>query len=362
VNAVALSPGVLFAAPGPVVAAAAGNGVADGGDFAGLVMQMMDQSQAGFFVEPVVPPVVAPIVPPRVATNVVAEFLAEVPVQVPALPPPPVVTVKIQSGAGPVMVHRAPRAQAPPVKAEDPGQAPAVAVVVPVFELPAPVRLKPVPFDVAPSGGAPAQTESHVESLPSAPAPPPALELTIHAPDVPSAPAPVALKIASPPAMPQHVPAEISSPPVVHAPVTMHTHSPQMHAVKPEAPPAAPTLVEAPEPPEEPKQQPIRSVSIEFTPDGAQDVRLRLSEHSGEVHISLHTTDPSLTGRLNDGVQGLVETLSMAGYDAQAWTPEQGRQHQRQQEQPDKQRRQGSPASRRDDFGDLMQQPVKEIS
>jgi hypothetical protein len=87
-----------------------------------------------------------------------------------------------------------------------------------------------------------------------------------------------------------------------------------------------------------------------------------LSEHSGEVHISLHTTDPSLTGRLNDGVQGLVETLSMAGYDAQAWTPEQGRQHQRQQEQPDKQRRQGSPASRRDDFGDLMQQPVKEIS
>ncbi len=72
--------------------------------------------------------------------------------------------------------------------------------------------------------------------------------------------------------------------------------------------------------PEQPAQ-PLRSLSLEFTPDGAQDVRVRLAERAGDVHISLHSTDPALTGRLSDGVHELVGTLASAGYDAQAWTP-----------------------------------------
>ena len=70
---------------------------------------------------------------------------------------------------------------------------------------------------------------------------------------------------------------------------------------------------------EESKQpsQPLRSISIDFTPDGAQDVRLRLAERAGDVHISLHSTDPALADRLSGGVNDLVGTLAGAGYEAQ---------------------------------------------
>jgi hypothetical protein len=117
--------------------------------------------------------------------------------------------------------------------------------------------------------------------------------------------------------------------------------------------------------PDEPKQQPqtLRSLSLEFTPDGAQDVRLRLAERAGDVHISLHSTDPTLSGRLSDGVHDLVGNLSSAGYDAQAWTPEQGRQNsQRQFEDQRKSRRNPSSEQSGEDFGGLMQQPIQEVS
>jgi hypothetical protein len=116
---------------------------------------------------------------------------------------------------------------------------------------------------------------------------------------------------------------------------------------------------------EEPKQQPqaLRSLSLEFTPDGAQDVRLRLAERAGDVHISLHSTDPALSGRLSDGVHDLVGNLSSAGYDAHAWTPEQGRQNnQRQFEDQRRGRRNPSPEQGAEEFGGLMQQPIQEVS
>ena len=108
--------------------------------------------------------------------------------------------------------------------------------------------------------------------------------------------------------------------------------------------------------------QPLRSISIEFTPDGAQDVRVRLAERAGDVHISLHSTDPVLTGRLTDGVHDLVGTLTSAGYDAQAWTPEQGKQNQRQYEDPRRTRQANSDESGGEEFGAVMQQPIQENS
>ena len=45
----------------------------------------------------------------------------------------------------------------------------------------------------------------------------------------------------------------------------------------------------------------MRSVSLEFTPDGTHDVRVRLAERAGDVHISLHSTDASLAGRVREG-------------------------------------------------------------
>jgi hypothetical protein len=117
-------------------------------------------------------------------------------------------------------------------------------------------------------------------------------------------------------------------------------------------------------PPDQPKQQAqqLRSISIDFTPDGAQDVRLRLAERAGDVHISLHSTNPELTGRLSDGVHDLVGSLANAGYDARAWMPNQGRQNQRQPEDPRRNRR-GHPAEAGiEEFGSVLQQPIKEIS
>ncbi len=89
------------------------------------------------------------------------------------------------------------------------------------------------------------------------------------------------------------------------------------------------------EPPiaEKAPSQPVRSVSLEFTPDGGRDVRVRLSERAGEVHVSVHSTDPSITRGLRDGVTDLAGLLADAGYNAEAWTS--GR-HQR--ENPQSQR------------------------
>ena len=89
---------------------------------------------------------------------------------------------------------------------------------------------------------------------------------------------------------------------------TLRSEPPRQAA--PSEPPAAEKL----------PTQPLRSVSLEFTPDGARDVRVRLSERAGEVHVSLHSTDPSTIRSLRDGVTDLAGILASAGYDARAWT------------------------------------------
>jgi hypothetical protein len=90
-------------------------------------------------------------------------------------------------------------------------------------------------------------------------------------------------------------------------------------------------------------------MALEFTPDGATDIKVRLSERGGDVHISLHGTDPSLAGRVREGVGDLIGSLSKAGYDAEAWTPSQGRQHQ-EREQPSRQ-----PSSRQKNLQDAAE-------
>jgi hypothetical protein len=109
-------------------------------------------------------------------------------------------------------------------------------------------------------------------------------------------------------------------------------------------------------------QQPLRSMALEFTPDGAADIKVRLSERGGNVHISLHGTDPSLAGRVREGVSDLVGSLSKAGYDAEAWTPGQGRQNQRQQPEPRQPTGKGSGGADTEEFSGMLQQPIQEIS
>jgi Flagellar hook-length control protein FliK len=108
-------------------------------------------------------------------------------------------------------------------------------------------------------------------------------------------------------------------------------------------------------------QQPLKSVSLEFSPDGAGDVRLRLSEKSGEIHISLHSADASLSSRLHEGVHDLVGSLSSAGYEAEAWTPGQGHQNNQREPEQRKNRRADSKEAG-EAFGDVFQQPIQEIA
>jgi len=107
-------------------------------------------------------------------------------------------------------------------------------------------------------------------------------------------------------------------------------------------------------------QQPLRSLALEFSPDGAGDIKVRLSERAGDVHISLHGTDASLAGRVREGVGDLVGSLSKAGYDAETWTPGQGRQNQRQQ--PDqRQSARDTGGTNAEEFSGIFQ-PIQEIS
>jgi hypothetical protein len=134
----------------------------------------------------------------------------------------------------------------------------------------------------------------------------------------------------------------------------------------PAPPPQAPGAHLADEPvSRQPEQhaQPLRSLSLEFAPDGAQDVRVRVAERDGDVHISLHSTDPAFSGRLSDGVHELVGTLANAGYDAEGWTQGQGRQDHSEQNQappddPRRNRRGNSADQGTEDFDALVQQPI----
>lgn len=128
-------------------------------------------------------------------------------------------------------------------------------------------------------------------------------------------------------------------------------------------PPATPTPHAADIPPEPEKQpaQPLRSISIEFAPDGAEDVRVRLAEHAGDVHVSLHSTDAALGGRLVEGVSDLIGTLSRAGYDAEAWTPGQDRQNQH-QPQEQRQNRPDESGEGDEEFGAMFRQSNEEVS
>jgi hypothetical protein len=109
-------------------------------------------------------------------------------------------------------------------------------------------------------------------------------------------------------------------------------------------------------------QQPIRSLALEFAPDGAGDIKVRLSERGGDVHISLHGTDSLLAGRVREGVGDLVGSLSRAGYDAEAWTPDQGRQNQKQESDQRPAPRKTSGGADAEEFSGILQQPIQEIS
>ena len=129
------------------------------------------------------------------------------------------------------------------------------------------------------------------------------------------------------------------------------------------APASANAMPDPVEPPDLPKtQQPLRSMALEFAPDGAADVKVRLSERGGDVHISLHGTDPALAGRVREGVGDLVGSLSKAGYGAEAWTPSRDRQSQGREQDQRQTTRHSNGNDNAEEFSGILQQPSQENS
>ena len=252
---------------------------------------------------------------------------------------------------------RIPRKTEPPKKEELPSPPP-FAVVIPQLIIPEPLRLRVQPPPSEPAQNVPPQTPP-VDQPATTLLPNPAVQLNIRQQPVDSkTPDPKAAALPTPPALnpngealgreaqineappkrkplPEPVPqiaptSPVNATPAIHVLPAPNPHM-QTAAVKQQAPVAeSPARLES-EIPELPKSStPVRSVSIDFTPDGAQDIRLRLSERAGDVHISLHSADASLSGRLHSGVGELVQSLTTAGYDARKWTPDEGSEQQRQ--------------------------------
>jgi hypothetical protein len=215
---------------------------------------------------------------------------------------------------------------------------------------PAPTS-KPVPTEQ--------QTDGELPSTVSLGMQPRAAEQILHA--FASAPGPAAIE--SVPPQPTQTTTIAMPPTPVNPPPVINTNASSAPAPPPR-PPAAHLADEPVSHQPEQHAQPLRSLSLEFAPDGAQDVRVRVEERAGDVHISLHSTDPALSGRLSDGVHELVGTLASAGYDAQAWTNGQGRQSHSEQNQappddPRRNRRGNSADAGEEDFDALMQQPIR---
>lgn len=128
-----------------------------------------------------------------------------------------------------------------------------------------------------------------------------------------------------------------------------------------DAAPGPPAAASEPTAPEKGSAQPLKAVSLEFAPDGARDVKVRLSERAGEVHVSVHSTDPSVTKNLRAGVTDLASMLASAGYDAKTWTSDR-RQQDNPQQQDERTPQPRRAAAGAESFDGILQRPNQENS
>jgi hypothetical protein len=127
----------------------------------------------------------------------------------------------------------------------------------------------------------------------------------------------------------------------------------------PEAPRTA-SAAQEPVAPEKAQTTQLKSLSLEFTPDGARDVRVRIAERAGEVHVSLHSNDPGVAKDLRAGAADLGSVLTQAGYDAQTWTS--GRQQQNpQQQREEAQQARGNGNQSTENFDGLMTESTETL-
>ena len=110
---------------------------------------------------------------------------------------------------------------------------------------------------------------------------------------------------------------------ILSEPVAAHVSAPSQTAEQSSGPALAHAVTPLPEKPENLQQ--MRTFSLEFSPEGAagdpsRDVRLHVTQRSGDVHISVDSNDALLSNKLRDGVEDLVGHMTQAGYEADAWS------------------------------------------
>jgi hypothetical protein len=238
----------------------------------------------------------------------------------PPPPAPPAAPVPVEQKEPVRIPGRADRE--PPAKSEDARQIDATAVGPVSVPVPPPPLLTPPP--------APGPVEKKSDPLAplvgehaSAPAPAPeaAVIVAVRNTEVLVVKAPDVKEVVEPE---RHVEIPEASAPAETAEAVVVARPPiKVEALKPVAMPDQAM----------PEKRPVRALAIEFRPDGVHDIRVRLAEHGGEVHVSVHSADPVVTQDLRDGVTSLALTLTQAGYDARAWTPDQGQRQQQPREE-----------------------------
>lgn len=65
------------------------------------------------------------------------------------------------------------------------------------------------------------------------------------------------------------------------------------------------------------------AISVRLTDAGDARVELKVTEHSGEVRVSVRTADADLAGSLRENLGDLVHKLEQSGFRADTWNPSQ---------------------------------------
>jgi hypothetical protein len=261
----------------------------------------------------------APAAPEMLFTGMLQQLMTEMTPPLP--PPPPSPSAEKQPVRLPLREHREPPREESEGTPAPPPPINFVALAPVIVQAPPP--LLPPPLPPAPDPGpVPVKSDSPVpvaaDPTPT-PTPEAAVVVAVRNTDV--------VVVAKAPEVKEAIPPE------------HHDEIPESSApIEPVVVARPPLKVEAPKPvamPDQamPEKAPVRAVAIEFRPDGVHDVRVRLAEHAGEVHVSVHSADPEVTQNLREGVTGLTATLAQAGYDARAWTPDQGQKQQQPREE-----------------------------
>jgi hypothetical protein len=65
------------------------------------------------------------------------------------------------------------------------------------------------------------------------------------------------------------------------------------------------------------------AISVRVTDAGDTRVELKVTEHAGELRVSVHAADPDLAGSLRENLGELVHKLEQSGFRTDTWHPAQ---------------------------------------